>query len=265
MTSRPSTLLFVLALDDLHSIRGSAVHDLLNDLLSFPPASLRLVALCRRNPPLSLAALRASGQMDEIRLRDLQFTEEETLDAADRLLSKLSEFFVRTHNIRFQLEVLALQALLLEARGDEEEAANRLAKSLEMAQPSGFIRVFVVLGPELAPLLSRLDLDEEGLHYAGQILAALRREDEPARETPTIQSSGAQPLVEPLTPRELEILGLLAERLTNKEIADRLFISPVTVKRHANNIYEKLAVHGRREAVSKALGLGILTSTSSSR
>jgi ATP/maltotriose-dependent transcriptional regulator MalT len=65
-------------------------------------------------------------------------------------------------------------------------------------------------------------------------------------------------LVEPLTNRELEVLELLARRLRNKEIAQSLFLSPQTVKRHTANIYLKLGVHGRREAVEKATSLGIL-------
>jgi LuxR family maltose regulon positive regulatory protein len=65
-------------------------------------------------------------------------------------------------------------------------------------------------------------------------------------------------LLAPLSKRELEILALLAQRLSNKEIAGQLHISSETVKRHANTIYEKLDVHSRREAVAKATGLGIL-------
>jgi LuxR family maltose regulon positive regulatory protein len=67
-----------------------------------------------------------------------------------------------------------------------------------------------------------------------------------------------QPLPEPLTNRELEILGMLANRLSNKEIASQLNISPATVKRHTENIYQKLNVPGRREAVTTATSLGLL-------
>ena len=65
-------------------------------------------------------------------------------------------------------------------------------------------------------------------------------------------------LIEPLTERELEVLALLAQRLSHKEIAQALFISPQTVKRHTNNIYQKLQVQRRREAVAKATRLGLL-------
>ena len=69
--------------------------------------------------------------------------------------------------------------------------------------------------------------------------------------------SGGVCFVDPLSPRETEILVLLAQRLSNREIGERLAISPVTVKRHANNIYSKLGVHDRRDAVAKASGLGL--------
>ena len=81
----------------------------------------------------------------------------------------------------------------------------------------------------------------------------------PASRAPSpVRSAADEALVEPLSDRELEVLGLLARRLSNKEIASRLFISPATVKRHNTNIFEKLQVARRREAVDKALALGIL-------
>ncbi len=162
------------------------------------------------------------------------------------------------HNQRFLIEVLALEALLHEERGDEPSALKAIERAVRLAQPGGFIRVFVDLGPRLVKLLSRLDLDEEGLRYVGRILAAflgdetgvLSRSNEPREEA-------RRHLVEPLTQRELEILELLAERLSNKEIGTRLYLSTTTIKRHTANIYRKLGVHGRREAVEKAVHLGI--------
>ena len=67
-----------------------------------------------------------------------------------------------------------------------------------------------------------------------------------------------QPLDQPLTNRELDIIHLMAERMSNKEIAAKLFISPGTVKRHTNNIYRKLATHDRQEAVAAARAMGLL-------
>jgi LuxR family maltose regulon positive regulatory protein len=76
--------------------------------------------------------------------------------------------------------------------------------------------------------------------------------------SPSPSHSASQPLVEPLTNRELEVLDLLAQRLSNREIADKLFISPTTVKGHLQNIYGKLNVRKRREAIDRAVALGIL-------
>ena len=74
----------------------------------------------------------------------------------------------------------------------------------------------------------------------------------------TIFYLNRSPLIEPLTNRELEILELLAQRLQNKEISEKLFVSPTTVKTHLQNIYQKLSVSGRRQAVESAKNLGIL-------
>jgi DNA-binding NarL/FixJ family response regulator len=92
------------------------------------------------------------------------------------------------------------------------------------------------------------------------MLAAFR---EKALQPEFAQSQGSHErasdaLIVALTPRESEVLALLAQRLSNSEIANRLFISPKTVRRHTENIYNKLSVHDRREAVAKGLGLGIL-------
>ncbi len=184
--------------------------------------------------------------------------EPDSLQHADELLARLYEYVERTQNQRFLIEVLVLQALLREERGDEPSALAAIERAVRLAQPGGFIRVFVDLGPRLVKLLSRLDLDEEGLRYVGQILAAfmsdgtsvLSQSNEP-------QVEARQHLVEPLSQRELEILALLAERLSNKEIGTRLYLSAATIKRHTANIYKKLGVHGRREAVEKAVHLGI--------
>ena len=101
--------------------------------------------------------------------------------------------------------------------------------------------------------------------YIGQLLAAFREDQTGANhETFEPQAVGRpsvsnQPLVAPLTNRELEILDLLAQRLRNKEIAAKLFISHKTVKKHLDNIYSKLNVNGRQQAVEKADTLGILS------
>jgi LuxR family maltose regulon positive regulatory protein len=190
--------------------------------------------------------------------------------AAD-LLKQLYEFVISTHSRRFQIDVLALQALLYDSQGKEPAALKRLTNALQLAEPGGFIRLFVDLGPQMFGLLKRLVQQDVALDHIGKILAAFR-DDEPAvvpepadrpaesPRQPRRPSPFSQPLVEPLTSRELDVLQLLAERLSNKEVAARLFISPKTVKKHLDNIYGKLNVTGRRESVEKALALGILRS-----
>jgi LuxR family maltose regulon positive regulatory protein len=183
---------------------------------------------------------------------------------AQALLSKLENHLGRIHNTRFLIETLALRAMLSNKIGDAALAVEQLERAVSLAQTGGFIRLFVDLGPDIAPLLNRLELKGEKLEYVGRILAAFRAERGQADEahpapTPGISIKGIAGLPEPLSHREQEVLMLLAGRLSNKEIGDRLYISTHTVKRHAHSIYEKLNVKGRREAVTKALGLGLIT------
>jgi len=186
---------------------------------------------------------------------------EESRERAGVLLKKLVDYLTRIHNRRFLIEALALRAMLLSATGDDDASTADLTKSVAMAQPGRFIRIFVDLGPRIGNLLNRLDLDEESLTYVGEILAALRQgTGESNADIALAPNTGINVGVEPLSKRELQILTLLAERLSNKEIADKLYISATTVKRHTANIYEKLGVHGRRQAVAKAAGLGLFSS-----
>ena len=138
---------------------------------------------------------------------------------------------------------------------------KKLAKAVSWAQPGGTIRLFVDLGPEIMPLLNRIEVDEDGLRYVGRILAAFRKRTRGAAvdpETSARPADSGRQLIEALSAREQEILTHLAKNMSNKDIAAALFIAPGTVKRHTTSIYGKLAVHGRGEAVAKARGLGLL-------
>jgi ATP/maltotriose-dependent transcriptional regulator MalT len=209
----------------------------------------------------------------------------ESREKAGNLLTELHDFVVSTHNTRFQIDVLALQALHHDLQDDASAALKALTKSLTLAEPGGFIRLFVDLGPQMANLLKHLASQNIAVDFIGKILAAFRVEAQiaapdtgpsphlsleapkakwdpplsPSPSHPLSSSLTSQPLVEPLTNRELEILALLTQRLSTKEIAAKLFISPTTVKKHLNNIYGKLNVGNRREAVEKAETLGIFT------
>jgi LuxR family maltose regulon positive regulatory protein len=191
-------------------------------------------------------------------------------DQATELLKQLHDFVVSCHNKRFQIDVLALQALLYDSQGERKAAFESLTNAIQLAEPHCFIRPFVDLGPSMADQLKKLHRKNIARKYIEKILAAFEQEGEqtvlpeangrpaaPARQ-PREPSPLSPPLVEPMTNRELDVLELLAHRLSNKEIADKLFISAETVKGHLRNIYQKLEVKKRRKAVEKAKKIGIL-------
>jgi LuxR family maltose regulon positive regulatory protein len=178
----------------------------------------------------------------------------------------LVEIAQRRFIVRFQIEILALRAVALEMQGNTAAALAALRRAVELARPGGFIRVFVDLGPPMQALLLGL-AGQSGLAQQGfaaetvcRILAAFPAPQEGIETTNAgVKSRAANAgLIEPLTGRELDVLALLRERLSNKEIARRLVISTMTVKRHTINIYGKLGVNNRWDAVVKAEALKIL-------
>ena len=182
---------------------------------------------------------------------------------AAAVLSRLNAFVTSTHNVRFTIEVLALQALVQDAQGEGPAALARLGQAVSLAEPGGFIRLFVYLGPRMANLLDRLRRTGSAPGSTGQILQAFGASTQAAPSQTTAHGAAVSPLgrtelVEPLSEREREVLALLAQRLSNKEIAQTLVISPQTVKRRAANLYQKLQASSRREAVANAIRLGLL-------
>ena len=152
------------------------------------------------------------------------------------------------------IEILLLQALAHEAHGDLHYALVPLARALALAEPEGYVRLFVDEGPPLARLLRRMQ--EEGgtvNMYLHTLLAAFGRQ--PDLHPP---SFSPPPSEEPLSEREREVLRLIAEGLSNQELAARLYLSPHTIKVHTRNIYGKLGVTSRTQALARARALGIL-------
>ncbi len=178
-----------------------------------------------------------------------------SLEKALATIERLNQQVLSLNRRPQYIEILALQSLVYQARGEQQKADESLNAALRLGEPGGFIRCFVDLGAPMANLLQRFSEQQAGDTHAGyiqQILAVF------PNSQPSQAAATQVQLDEPLTQREMEVLSLLAQRLSNKEIAAKLVISPRTVKRHTLNIYHKLAVNRRQAAVEKASALGIL-------
>ncbi len=158
------------------------------------------------------------------------------------------------------IEMKVLQALAHHMRDEEQKALTVLAQAVQLAEPEGYIRRFVDEGPQIAVLLSRLR-EQQRKHgptpYLDTVLAAFRQ-DGTAQERAG-QRTTAQPLLDPLSARELEVLQLLARGDSNPEIAEVLVLSVQTVKSYVCNIFSKLGVKNRVQAVARARALGLLS------
>ncbi|KWX77139.1 LuxR C-terminal-related transcriptional regulator [Paenibacillus jilunlii] len=159
-----------------------------------------------------------------------------------------------------RLKGMILYAAALYKCGDQSGAAHTLAEALRIAEPGGCIRSFVDEGPEAERLLRGAELPGEMLDYRNKLLVAFAVETTPASQTGSSrhQVQSDQPLFENLSGRELEILKLIAQGLSNREIGDRLFLALSTVKGYNRNIFDKLQVSRRTEAIARARTLGLL-------
>ncbi|MCL4863355.1 MAG: hypothetical protein KJZ93_28375 [Caldilineaceae bacterium] len=167
------------------------------------------------------------------------------------------------------IEILTLQALAWQAAGESDEALETLSRALTLAQPQQYVRTFADEGRPLGELLARVALMEtEVSDYAAQLLTAFDAGETALATAPPLPPAEkaaapvpadlAQWLAEPLSERELEVLGLVAQGLTNREVSQRLVVSIATVKKHMENIHGKLYVNNRTQAVARARELGIL-------
>jgi ATP/maltotriose-dependent transcriptional regulator MalT len=155
-----------------------------------------------------------------------------------------------------RLKVMVLQAVALHAHGEQDKAVQLLYDALALAEPGGFIRLFVDEGQPMAHLLSEAAAQGVMPDYLAKVLAACEAEEQKREDAPP--RLPAQPLIEPLSHRELEVLHLIAQGLSNQEICERLFLALDTVKGHNRKIFDKLQVQRRTEAVSRARELGLL-------
>jgi LuxR family transcriptional regulator, maltose regulon positive regulatory protein len=175
------------------------------------------------------------------------------------LLEELGEMAGAAGRTGDLIEILALQALALWAASKKERAVSTLGQALALAEPEGYVRTFVDEGAPMGDLLSEVleALQRDRLdppipaHYLRKLLAALERDDARARLL-------AQRLPEALSKRELEVLQLIAAGKSNRKIATELFVSVGTVKTHLNNLYRKLNVRSRTQAVARGRELNLV-------
>jgi LuxR family transcriptional regulator, maltose regulon positive regulatory protein len=187
---------------------------------------------------------------------------EDSLRKAMGLLDRLLKAAEDGGRIRCVVEILILQALTFDSQNDATSALKILERALNIAEPEGYFRIFVDEGPRIARLI--YDAARRGIspEYTNRLLAAFPEANPTpeANENRQSTTSKNQPkLLDPLSDRELEVLRLIGEGLSNEEVGERLFVSFHTVKAHTRSIYAKLDVHSRTEALAKAGAFGILT------
>jgi LuxR family maltose regulon positive regulatory protein len=178
-------------------------------------------------------------------------------DRADRsiqeamgLLERLLQAAQEGGRVASAIEILILQSLAYRAQGDVPQALASLERGLAMAEPQGYVRIFVDEGESMAALLEEAAKRGIAPQYVGRLRAAFA---EAEGRAPVVQ-----PLIEPLSERELEVLRLLTTELNGPQIARRLTVSLNTMRTHTKNIYSKLGVHSRRAAVRRAEELDLL-------
>jgi LuxR family maltose regulon positive regulatory protein len=171
------------------------------------------------------------------------------IDDAVGLLDRLLDAAERGGRGGAVIEILILQAQAHHSRGNASAAAAAIDKALICAEPEGFVRVFVDAGPSIAALLRAITSHDQGGSHARRVLAA-----ETARVSNAPRQHG---LVEELSSRELDVLRLLRSDLSGPDIARELLVSLNTFRTHTKNIYAKLGVNNRRQAVRRASELGV--------
>jgi LuxR family maltose regulon positive regulatory protein len=192
----------------------------------------------------------------------------ESLAKARAALESFDERMAVIHRKTIRIDVLSLLALVCDAQGDTAAAYDRLAEALRLAETGGFIRNFVDLGQPMADLLARLYRQSKAsqpgmLPYIARILAVFPKTG-PQGSPTKLARAASRPVapspffVEPLTERESQILKLLASELSPEDMARELSLSTSTVRTHIRNVYSKLDVHSRFEALHRARELRML-------
>jgi LuxR family transcriptional regulator, maltose regulon positive regulatory protein len=198
-------------------------------------------------------------QLTLVRLRLAQSHNDsggQLLGEASAMLAQLLPAVETRGWTRYLIEILVLQALASQGQGDRQGALTAIEHALTLAAPEDYVRVFVDEGVPIAALLA--EVANRALLVAGYAARLLEAFPNQGRTTndkgPNHSSAALRPssLVEPLSDRELEILNLIAAGRSNQEVADTLVIAVSTVKKHINNLYGKLGVQSRTQALVRA-------------
>jgi LuxR family transcriptional regulator, maltose regulon positive regulatory protein len=214
-------------------------------------AALQILILLRQD---NLAAAADLAQIYDLPLSQARIhLAQDNPAAALALLEPLRQQAQDNRWQKERLQVLVLQALVYQAVGEVDTAVSLLVEALMTAEPGGYIRLFIDEGRPMRTLLQKLkDEITPPVPYIDTLLAAF---DEPDMQSSTFSP---QPLIDPLSERELEILALITAGLKNKEIAEQLVISLNTVLYHNKNIYGKLGVNKRALAIARARELNLI-------
>jgi LuxR family maltose regulon positive regulatory protein len=187
---------------------------------------------------------------------------EQSLEDARSRLAAMDRKMRGINRKCLRIDILALLALVCHRRNEHADATEHLRTAIGLAEPHGWIRAFLDLGEPMVDLLTffiRHQADPSAAQRVLEACQAAHRDKEPSRPDAPTERFFEQPLQYILTRRETEILPLLAEGLNNNEIADRLCIAPVTVKKHLQNIFKKLGAKNRLEALKKSHEIGVVT------
>ena len=198
-------------------------------------------------PYLTLVRLRiAQGEVDEI----------------PGLLEHLGQKVEAENRTGSLIEILTLQSIALQAQGDLDQALATLERTLSLAEPEGYVRTLVDEGEPMTKLLRLAASRGIAKKYVKKLLASFQRATPGAESQPKVLPTeglvAPSPLVEPLSERELDVLRLIVAGMSNREIAEKLIIGEGTVKTHINNIYGKLDVQSRTQAIAQARELKLL-------
>jgi LuxR family maltose regulon positive regulatory protein len=185
---------------------------------------------------------------------------DENLTAAREFLAICRQAAEQLHEWRHLIEIGALESLCFDAMGDQRHAQDALVSSLKLAEPGRIVRPFIDCGLALLPLLHLIH--ERGTAPAHARLTLDAFATATATQGDDIRATNEDTLMalrSVLTNREIDVLNLLGQRLSNQEIADRLYVEPETIKKHLQNVYRKLGVNNRRGAIALAHRVGLLT------